>query len=156
MIALLLVDKTHHALNTGAVVPTAVEDDDLAAGGKTLDIALDEHLRLFAFRRRRQRHNAKDAGADTLSQRLDRTALAGSIAPFEHNDDLKTLRLHPFLQIAKLDLKLAKLLFIELPLHLAIVFVPFLPLGHGELALSDYGVSFLARRNGWLTGTATI
>jgi hypothetical protein len=35
--------------------------------------------------------------------------------------------------MAKLDLKLSKLLFIELPLHLAVGFLVALALGHAEL-----------------------
>ena len=44
---LLLGAKSHDVFDAGAVVPAAIEDDDLAGRRKLLDIALHEHLRLF-------------------------------------------------------------------------------------------------------------
>ena len=42
---LLLGAEPHHTLDAGAVVPAAVEDDDLAGGREVRDVALDVHLR---------------------------------------------------------------------------------------------------------------
>ena len=79
-----------------------------------LDVALQEHLRLFAVRRRRQRHHAEDPRADALGDRLDRSALAGGVAPFEHDDDAGSGLLDPILQVAQLDLELVQLLLVVL------------------------------------------
>ncbi len=70
----------------GAVVPAAIEDDDLAGRREVLHVALHVHLALLAIRRRRQRHEAEDARADALGDRLDRAALAGGVAPLEDHD----------------------------------------------------------------------
>src|SRR5262249_18478501 len=104
---LILSTKSHHVFDAGAVVPTAVEDHDLARGRKLLDVALHKHLRLFPVRRSRKSHHAKDARAHTLGDGLDGPALAGGVAPLEHDDDARSLSLDPILQMAKLDLKLA-------------------------------------------------
>ena len=58
--------EAHDVFDAGAVVPAAVEDHDLAAGRKVLDVALHVHLALLAVGRRRQRHDAEDARADPL------------------------------------------------------------------------------------------
>src|SRR5262245_19580270 len=132
---LLVIDESHYVLHTCAIVPTAVEDDDLAGSRKTLDVTLHVHQCLFAVRRGRQRDDTKHARANPLGQRLDCAALACSIAPFEYNDNFKAFGLDPFLKMTKLDLKLVKLFFIDLSLHLAaVVPVPFLLLGHGRAA----------------------
>ena len=82
-VALLLGAEAHHVLDAGAVVPAAVEDDDLARGGEVLQVALEVDLALFAVRRRRQRDDAKDARTDALGDRADGAALAGGVAAFE-------------------------------------------------------------------------
>ena len=80
---LLLGAEPHHVLDAGAVVPAAVEDHDLAGRREVRHVALHVHLALLAVRRRRQRHEAEDARADALGDRLDRAALAGGVAPLE-------------------------------------------------------------------------
>ena len=92
---LLLGAEAHHALDAGAVVPAAVEDHDLAGRRQVRDVALDVHLRLLALGRRRQRDDAEHARADALGDRLDRAALAGAVAAFEHDADLQSLVLAP-------------------------------------------------------------
>src|SRR5699024_2339497 len=47
--------EAHDALNAGAVVPGAVEDDDLARGRQLLHVALEVPLAGLARGRRRQR-----------------------------------------------------------------------------------------------------
>ncbi len=86
-----LVDEAHDVLDAGAVVPAAVEDDDFAGGREMLDVALGEHLRLLAVRRRGQRDDAKHARADPLGDRLDGAALSGGVAPLEDDDDAQSL-----------------------------------------------------------------
>src|SRR6516164_4060003 len=76
---LLFGSKTHDVLDAGAVVPTAVEDDDFAGGGKMRDVALEEDLRSFAIGGCRQRNHAEYAWADPAGDRLDGAALAGRV-----------------------------------------------------------------------------
>jgi hypothetical protein len=87
-IALLLVDESHDALDTCAIVPAPVEDDDLAGCWKPLDVALNVHLRLFAVGRRGERYDSKYARAHPVGQRFDCAALAGGVAPLKDDDDL--------------------------------------------------------------------
>ena len=82
-----------------------------------LHVTLEEQLRLFAIRRRGKRDHAKYTRTDLLGDRLDRAALAGGIPAFEQDDDPELVRLHPFLEMAKLDLELCQLLLIDLALH---------------------------------------
>jgi hypothetical protein len=49
---LLLSAKTHDALDAGAVVPGAVEQDDFAAGGQVGRVTLKVPLRALALVRR--------------------------------------------------------------------------------------------------------
>src|SRR4029077_1130838 len=98
-------------------VPTAIEDDDLSGGGKMWDVTLEVHLSLFPIRRCGQRDDPKYTRAHPLGDRLDRATLAGRIAPLKHDDDAQSFMLHPILQPAELDLKLAQLLFVDLALQ---------------------------------------
>jgi hypothetical protein len=45
-----LGDEAHRVFDAGAIVPAAIEYDDLARGGKAFDVALNEHLAFFAVR----------------------------------------------------------------------------------------------------------
>src|SRR5262249_18484719 len=118
---LVLAAEAHDVFDPGAVVPTAIEDDDLAAGGELLDVALHEELALLTIRRGWQGNHAKHARADALGEGLDGAALPRRIAAFEHDDDPRAGILHPILQVAKLDLKLVHLLLVVLALQLAVV-----------------------------------
>src|SRR5262245_10437907 len=129
-LAYLFVHETHDTFDAGAVVPAAVEDHDFAGGGEVLDETLNVQLRLLTLRWRRQRDDAKGACAYTFCYGLDGAALAGRISAFKHEDDLQPFGFHPFLQMAKLDLELPKLLVVELPLHLAVGILVALALGH--------------------------
>ena len=88
---LLFGAKTHHALDSRAVVPAAVEDDDFPGSREVRNVSLYVHLDFFAVGRRRQRNDAKHARTHALGDRFDGTALAGTIAPFEHDTDLRPL-----------------------------------------------------------------
>src|SRR5262249_25586487 len=57
------------------------------------------------------------ARAHALGYGLDGSALAGGVAPLEHDDDARSLVLDPILQLAKLDLKLAQFLLVGFALH---------------------------------------
>ena len=85
---LLLGAEAHDPLDAGPVVPTAVEDDDLAGSREVRDVALHVHLRLLALGRRGQRHDAETRGTHPFGDRFDRPALAGGVAAFEDDADL--------------------------------------------------------------------
>ena len=116
--------EAHHALDAGAVVPTAVEDHDFAGGGKVLHVPLHVHLRLLPVGRGRQRDQPEDARADAFGDRLDRAALAGRVAALEDDDHPQPLVLHPLLQAAEFGLELAQFLLVLLAFHLGFGFVP--------------------------------
>src|SRR6185295_2767291 len=103
-LVLLLGAESHYVFDAGAVVPAAVEDHDLSSRREMREIALHVHLRFFALGRRRQRHETKSARADALGDGLDCSALAGSIATFEHEDDPLAGLFDPVLQRAQLGL----------------------------------------------------
>src|SRR3954453_23186589 len=79
---------------------------------------------------------AKNARAHSSRQRFDRAALACRVPSFKDDDDSLSLGLHPFLQMAQLDLKLQKLLFVSLAFHSRVRVVIF-ALGHGCLPNTD-------------------
>src|SRR6516162_7855544 len=103
---LRLRTETHYVLDAGTVVPTAVEDHDLASRREMREVTLEIYLRLLAIGRRRQRHHSENAWANPLGDRLDRAALPGGIASFEDHHNAQALLLDPVLQGAKLDLQL--------------------------------------------------
>ena len=80
--------KSHHMLHAGAVVPTAIEQNDFPGRRQVRHIALEVPLCPLAVIRRRQRHYAADAWIELLGDALDRAALAGRIAPFEQDQNL--------------------------------------------------------------------
>ena len=122
---LFLGAEAHNALDAGAVVPTAVEDDDFAGGREVLHVTLHVHLRLLAVGRRRQGDEPEDARADALGDGLDGAALAGRVAPLEDDHHAQALELDPLLQVAEFGLELAQLLFVLLGFHLGFGFVDF-------------------------------
>src|SRR5262245_56869763 len=120
MLVLLFGAESHDGFDAGAVVPTAIENDDLARGRELLDVSLREHLRLFPVRRRRQCDDAKHARTDPLGDRLDSSAFPRGVATLEYDDDAQPLVFDPLLQMAELDLELAEFLFIGFPFQLAV------------------------------------
>ena len=107
---LFLRAKAHHIFHASAVVPTAVEDHDLARRREMRHVTLHIHLRLLAVGRRRQRDESEDPRADPLGERPDGAALARGVAAFEDDDDAQPLLLDPILEMTQLGLKLAKFL----------------------------------------------
>ena len=75
---------------------------------------------LFSLGRRRQCDDAKDPGAHSFSDGLNRAPLAGGIAPFEQNNDARAFVFHPRLQTAELNLQLAQFRFVVFPLQLLV------------------------------------
>ena len=109
--------EAHDIFNAGAVVPATVENHDFAAGRELLDVALDEQLGFLPVGRRGQGADTEHPGAHLFGQGLDGAALAGGVAAFEDDDHLQLLGLHPFLEMAKLDLELPEFLLIGLAFH---------------------------------------
>ena len=79
MFMLMFVDKSHHVFDARPVVPTSIEDDDLAGGGKVRNVALNIHLALFTIARRRQSDYTENAWTHSFRDGLDCSALAGRI-----------------------------------------------------------------------------
>ena len=96
--------EAHHVLDTGAVVPAAIEDHDLPPRRKMGDIALAVDLRLLPVRRRRQGDDPEHARTHPLRDGLDGAALAGRVAAFQDDDDAPTSGLHPILHVADFGL----------------------------------------------------
>ena len=78
---LFLGAEAHHDFNAGAVVPAAVEDNDLACRREVLHVSLHVHLRLFSIRRRRAARPAEHARTHPLGDGPDGASLAGAVAP---------------------------------------------------------------------------
>jgi len=95
--------ESHDPLDAGAVVPTAVEEDDLAARLEVRDVAREAPLAALALARRGKRHDAADPRIEALRDPLDGAALARRVPPLEQNDQLElpvddpVLQLHQFL-----------------------------------------------------------
>src|SRR6185369_5527491 len=94
---LFLATKVHYVLNTGAVVPAPVEDDNFASGGQLFDVALSMELRFLPVGRCGERDDTKDARADALHDAFDDAAFAGSIPSLENDDNAGVRRLNPLL-----------------------------------------------------------
>ena len=70
-----------------------------------LYITLEVPLAAFELRGFFQRHYTCAARIDVFHETLDGAALAGSVAPFEDDDDALPGFLHPGLQLEQLDLQ---------------------------------------------------
>ena len=123
---LLLGAEAHDVFDPGTVVPTAVENHDLAGRREVLHVPLNVHLGLLAVGGRGQRHEAEDARADALGDGANRAALSGAVAPLEHDDDPQAFVFHPVLKVAQLGLKPAQflLVFFAFQFRAILVFLP--------------------------------
>src|SRR5262249_54378062 len=83
------------------------------------DVALRVHLRFFALGRSGKRDHPENARTYPLGHGLDRTALAGAVAPLEEDADLQPLVHHPLLELDELDMQPRELLLVLLPFQLA-------------------------------------
>ena len=68
-----------------------------------------------------KRDDAEDPRADAFGDGFDGAALAGAVAAFEDHNDAQALVLDPILELAELDLELAKLLCIPLRPHFPVL-----------------------------------
>ena len=97
--------EAHHLLDAGAVVPAAVEENDLAGGGKLGDVALEVPLRLLALGRRRQGRDPAVARVEPLLDALDRAALARRVPALEDDGDARARLADPVEHQRELDLQ---------------------------------------------------
>src|SRR5690606_10026385 len=117
LLVLLVGTEAHDALDAGTVVPTAIKQDDFAAGGQMRDISLEIPLRLFPVVRCGQGGYPADPGVEPLRDPLDRAALAGGITSFEDDDDFQFVGDHPVLKLDELALQAQQLPEIQAPVH---------------------------------------
>jgi len=75
--------KAHDPLDTSAIIPAAVIEHDLAAGGQVLHIALEIPLAALFVCWLVQSDNAGEARVEMLGETLDCAALARSITPLD-------------------------------------------------------------------------
>ena len=118
LLDLALGGEAHHPLDAGAVVPRAVEEHDLAAGGQVGDVALEVPLGLLALGRGGERDGADDAGVEALGDALDDAALAGAVAALEDDDDLLAVVDDPVLEADELGLEAQELAEVDPPVEL--------------------------------------
>src|SRR5580704_4545522 len=104
-LALGLRGEAHDALDADAVVPAAIEQDDLAARGKMGDVPLEIPLRSLAIVRCRERRDTANARVQSLRDALDDAAFSRGVAPFEDDHELQLLVDDPVLQFHQFALE---------------------------------------------------
>ena len=85
---LLLGAEAHDVLHPRPVVPTPVEQDDLAGRGQMGDVALEVPLRLLRVRGLAEGDDATATGIQRLGNALDRPALSSGVTALEQHDEL--------------------------------------------------------------------
>ena len=116
LLVLLVGAEAHHPLDAAAVVPGAVEDDDLARRRQVGDVALEVPLGPLALGRGGQGDDGRAARVQRLGDALDRAALARRVAALEDHHDLQALLLDPVLQPDQLELQLGQPRLVDLAL----------------------------------------
>ncbi len=104
----------HHPFHAGAVVPTAVHQDQFAAGRQMRHIALEIPLRAFAVVGLRQRHHPALARVEMAGDGLDHAALAGGVAAFHQHQGALIGVAQPARHADQLQLQRCQQLFIGL------------------------------------------
>jgi hypothetical protein len=97
--------KTHDPLDTGAVVPRAIEEHDFSGGGQWGDVSLKVPLGSFALDRFLQGDDTSGARIDMPGETLDRAAFARRVTSLEQNDNALPGLLDPALRLELLALK---------------------------------------------------
>src|SRR5207248_7283714 len=113
-LVLLLGAEPHHPLDARPVVPAAVEQDDLTAGGEIGDVALEVPLGLLLLGGGGEGGDTTRAGAEVLGDALDHAALAGRVAAFEDDEYPLLLLPDPLLELHQLDLQSFELGLVDL------------------------------------------
>jgi hypothetical protein len=107
-LVLLLGTKAHYVFNESSVVPTPVENYDLAGGGHLLYISLDVHLRFVTFCWSRQGDVMEHSRTDAFHDAMDHSALSSCVAALEYNDNPRPGGFDPFLHLDELRLKFSQ------------------------------------------------
>src|SRR5689334_15862366 len=119
--------ESHHAFDAGAVVPAAIEQDDLAGGRQMLNVALEIPLSALDVARLLERHHPCAARVEMLHESLDGAALAGGVATLEQDHQALPSGLGPGLQLEQLGLQDELLLLVVAPQHLEFVWITMPP-----------------------------
>src|SRR5271166_119513 len=106
LLVLLLGAEPHDMLDPGAVVPTAIENDDFSARGQLLDVTLGIDLRLLALCGSWQGDQTEHTRAHPFQDALDDATLARCVSALKNDDDARASLLHPILQLHQFDLQL--------------------------------------------------
>ena len=109
---LSLGTEPHDMLDARPVVPTSVEQDQLAGCRETHYVALEVSLSFFALRWRSQCDYAAHARVQSLCDALDGAALGGGISALKKDHDLKAFVADPLLQLHQFDLQAAQFLVV--------------------------------------------
>ena len=97
--------ESHHAFDTRAVVPAAVEQHELVRGRQLRRIALEIPRADFTIGWLAERHDSRLARAEILDDAFDRAVFAGGVAAFDDHEDLVVARDDLFLQLDEFDLQ---------------------------------------------------
>ena len=111
--------KTHHRFDPGAVVPTAVEQHDLASRRQVRHVALEIPLRALAVARLAQGHHMALARVQRVGDRCDHAALARSVPAFDHDHQPLARRKQPARHAVQFELERGKLFQVLALAHLA-------------------------------------
>jgi hypothetical protein len=106
----IVAAKAHDALNTSAVVPAAIEQDDLAGRWQFRHITLEIPLPALLLGRRCQRDDTADSWIERIGNTLNHTAFTRCVPPLEQNAQLVAVGPHPLLHLDQFDLEVGKLL----------------------------------------------
>src|SRR5579871_4977116 len=110
--------KPHHPLNAETVIPTPVENNDLAPCWEMFEISLKINLCTLPLGRSRKSNHPKNAGAHSLSDPFDDAAFASRVSAFKDHDNFRSRMLYPQLQFDQLCMELGDLLFVFFALEL--------------------------------------
>src|SRR5262245_55857542 len=120
---LLLRAKLHDVFHAGTVIPTPIEDNDLAPGWEVRHVALHVHLAHLAVGWAGRRHDSEHSRPDQLSDCVIRAPFTRTITAFQHDDDTQSFVFYPVLEQAELRLKTKQLFFVILSLHLLVLHI---------------------------------
>ena len=109
--------KAHDLFDSGAVVIAAVEQHDLACSGEMLDKTLEIPLALLGLAWFAKGDGAALARVEPVGHRMDRAALARSIAAFEQDQNALSGLRHPPRHRHQLGLHRLEMLFIAFAVH---------------------------------------
>src|SRR3989338_7713551 len=120
-LVLVFVAKSHHFFNTGAVVPTAVEKNDLTSRRQMGHITLKIPLAALPLTGRRKCGHPADTRIQPLGDALDYPSFAGCVTAFKKDDYFELLVHDPVLQLDQLALKAKQFPEIEASVQLLLV-----------------------------------